>query len=111
MTLVADPHTVPVVATYAYRERWAGVSSPFVTTLIVESGNRYNPGAIAVHLSGAKVGYVAPELARHMVDAVAARQRDGEGVSCPARLEEPKTRVDARIVLDMSAIDEVRGLR
>jgi hypothetical protein len=110
MLLAADPRAVPVVATYAFRERWMGVPSPFEVTLAIETDNRYNPGAIAVLLSGAKIGYIAPELARPLTDALSPRLQAGEHLSCQARFEDPDTRVDARILLDMSAFDDLRSL-
>jgi hypothetical protein len=79
-------HRIPVVAGLAWIERVRRLQSPFTATLIVESGNRYFPHAIAVLSSGDKVGYVAPEIARRYVEPLEAYSANGEPpLTCPGR--------------------------
>jgi hypothetical protein len=70
--------TVPLVGGLAYRERLQALPPRFNGTLHTEPGNPYNPCAIAVHGPTGKVGYVAPEIARHVYDRMAG----GEGTAC-----------------------------
>ncbi len=74
---------IPVVGGLGYVERVRRVPSSFTATLVPEPENRYFPHAIAVHVTGEKVGYVAPEVAREWFEPLAAR---GESrASCPGR--------------------------
>jgi len=71
-----------VVGGLAYIEHVRRVPSSFTATLRVEPENRYFPDAIAVVVAGAKVGYIAPELARGFHASIAAAP---EPVTCPGR--------------------------
>jgi hypothetical protein len=62
---------IPMVAGLAYRERLASLPASFGVTLVPEPEQPYNPRAIAVHAAGGKIGYVAPEVARVIYEAVA----------------------------------------
>ena len=66
------PSRIPVVAGLAYVEQVRGLPSSFTATLTAEPDNRYFRHAIAVIVNGAKVGYVAPEIAANVYDAVKA---------------------------------------
>ena len=73
---------IPVVAGVAYIEHVRRLPSAFSATLQVEPDNRYFRHAIAVVAAGAKVGYIAPEVARRYYPPIAAA---AEAVSCPGR--------------------------
>jgi hypothetical protein len=73
---------IPVVGGLAYIEHVRRVPSAFTATLRIEPENQYFPQAIAVVAAGAKVGYIAPELARGYHGAIAAA---AEPVTCPGR--------------------------
>jgi hypothetical protein len=73
---------IPVVAGVAYIERVRQLPQSCIATLAVEPENRYFRHAIAVMVNGGKVGYVAPEIAAGIFDAV---QASAEPISCPAR--------------------------
>jgi hypothetical protein len=104
-TLLAHLDAVPVVGTLAFRERLTGLPAQFDVTLTVEPQNRYNPGAVAVLLpNGAKAGYIAPDIARHVAPIVASRN---EPTRCPARLTPAGARLDAGILLNFSTFNEL----
>jgi hypothetical protein len=63
---------IPVVAGVAYIEHVRRLPSAFTATLTVEPDNRYFRHAIAVIVDGVKVGYIAPEIAANVYDAVKA---------------------------------------
>jgi hypothetical protein len=106
VSLLADIRAVPVVGALAYREALAGLPSRFTARLRAEPGNRYNLGAIAVYLpDGAKVGYVAPDIARHMASALDAAARGS--VSCPAALTAPGAHLDVRLLLDVGSLGDL----
>src|SRR5687767_6520859 len=73
---------IPVVAGVAYRERVRRLPSSFTATLSIEPDNRYFPHAIAVLADGEKVGYVAPEIAVEIYDAV---KNASAPLTCQAR--------------------------
>jgi hypothetical protein len=73
---------IPVVAGIAYIEHVRRLPSGFTATLQPEPDNRYFPNAIAVMAAGAKVGYLAPEIARRYYAPIAAA---GAPVTCPGR--------------------------
>ena len=73
---------IPVVGGLAYIEHVRRLPSAFTATLRIEPDNRYFPHAIAVVAAGAKVGYIAPELARGYHAWIAAAP---EPVTCPGR--------------------------
>ena len=73
---------VPVVGGLAYLERVRRLPSAFTATLAAEPDNRYFRHALAVMVGGEKVGYVAPEVARGVFEAVRAAGTP----SCPGRL-------------------------
>ena len=73
---------IPVVGGLAYIEHVRRVPSSFTATLVIEPENRYFPHAIAVVAAGAKVGYVAPELARGYHASIAAAPQP---VTCQGR--------------------------
>lgn len=67
---------IPVVGGLGYIERVRTLPAAFTATLVPEPENRYFPHAIAVHVDGEKVGYVAPEIAREHYEALVARGED-----------------------------------
>jgi len=72
---------IPLVAGLAFRERLGQLAAEFEASLKIEPENPYNPRAIAVVGANGKVGYVAPEVARHLYEKVAG----GEVASCRVR--------------------------
>lgn len=80
------PHSIleriPVVGGLGYIERVRRLPGSFTATLQAERGNRYFRHAIAVSANGEKVGYVAPEIARHFYDVISAAP---EPPTCPGR--------------------------
>ena len=73
---------IPVVAGVAYIEHVRRLPSTFSATLTAEPDNRYFRHAIVVSVNGAKVGYVAPEIAVNVYDAVKAAPTPP---TCPGR--------------------------
>lgn len=59
-----------MVGGLGYIERVRALPASFTATLAVEPDNRYFRHAIAVLVNGAKMGYVAPEVASAYYDAV-----------------------------------------
>jgi hypothetical protein len=94
---------IPVVAGLAYIERVRRQPSSFVATLVAEPGNRYFPQAIAVLVSGEKLGYVAPEVARRYFNLISAA---GSSVTCLARRAAPSDHATSgvELLLDFSAL-------
>ena len=76
------PSRIPVVAGLAYVEQVRRLPSSFTATLAAEPDNRYFRHAIAVVVDGAKVGYVAPEIAANVYDTVKAA---APPLTCPGR--------------------------
>ena len=76
------PSRIPVVAGLAYVEQVRRLPSAFTATLTAEPDNRYFQHAIAVVVDGAKVGYVAPEIAANVYDTVASAEPP---LTCPGR--------------------------
>lgn len=100
---------VPVVGGLAYIEHLRQMPQTFTVTIVPEPANRYNPKALAVHAgTGVKIGYVAPDTARHYYDGVVAQAATAEPVSCPARLSREQGRLDACAVLDFSRLAALR---
>ena len=73
---------IPVVGGLGYVERVRALPASFTATLTIEPDNRYFPHAIAVLAGGAKVGYVAPEIAPAIFEGVKA---SAQPVTCQAR--------------------------
>lgn len=73
---------VPVVGGLGYAEHVRTLPAQFTAVLQPEPDNRYFRHAIAVIVNGGKAGYVAPEVAAGMFDAVVAAQTP---LSCPGR--------------------------
>lgn len=73
---------IPVVAGVAYIERVRRLPATFTVTLAAEPDQRYFRHAIAVLADGAKVGYIAPEIAARYFAAL--KEYSGT-VTCPAR--------------------------
>jgi hypothetical protein len=63
---------IPVVAGLAYIERVRQLPSTFTAALQIEPENRYFQHAVAVVVSGQKVGYLAPEVARTYYEPIRA---------------------------------------
>ena len=73
---------VPVVAALGYIEHVRTLPASFTVTLAVEPDNRYFRHAIAVIANGKKAGYIAPEIAANIYEAVKA---SSQALTCPAR--------------------------
>jgi hypothetical protein len=73
--------SIPLVAGLAFRERLAELPPEFKASLQAEPENPYNPCAIAVLGPKGKVGYVAPEVARHLYERVVS----GAATACLVR--------------------------
>jgi hypothetical protein len=94
---------IPVVGALGYVEHVRALPATFTATLVAEPDNRYFRHAIAVMVNGAKAGYVAPEVAANVFDAVAQASTP---VTCPGR---PAARSDhdtsgVELMLDFSAL-------
>ena len=76
------PSRIPVVAGLAYVEQVRRLPTSFTATLTAEPENRYFRHAIAVMVDGAKVGYVAPEIAANVFNTVTAATAP---LTCPGR--------------------------
>jgi hypothetical protein len=102
---MSDPimRRVPVVGALAYIEHVRSLGPSFTATLAVEADNRYFRHAIAVMADGKKAGYVAPEIAASIYDAVKA---SAQPITAPARRG---SRADhdtsgVELLLDLSAL-------
>jgi hypothetical protein len=73
---------VPVVGALGYVEHLRTLPATFTATLAWEPDNRYFRHAIAVMANGRKAGYVAPEVAANIYEAVKA---SADPLNCPAR--------------------------
>ena len=73
---------VPVAAGPAYAEAIQRLPSKFTAALRAEPGNRFNHAAVAVTVSGEKVGYLPPEISRRYFDTLTKAARP---VECPGR--------------------------
>ena len=72
---------VPVAAGPAYAEAIQRLPSRFTATLRAEPDNRFNHAAVAVTVSGEKIGYLPPEISRRYFDAL----KDTAGSECQGR--------------------------
>jgi hypothetical protein len=72
---------VPVAAGPAYAEAIQRLPSTFTATLQADPANRFNHAAVAVLVSGSKVGYLPPDISRHYFAAVTA----SAGAECRGR--------------------------
>ena len=96
---------IPVVGGLAYLERVHRLPSGFTVELAPERDNRYLRHAIAVLVSGEKVGYVAPEIAPHYYEPLLARE--GPSATCPGRRAGTSDHESSgiEVLLDFSALD------
>ena len=94
---------VPVVGALGYKERLRSLPASFTATLAVEPDNRYFLNAVAVLVSGEKVGYIAPEHAASVYDAVKASPSP---LTCPARRGSASDHATSgvEILVDLSAL-------
>ena len=97
---------VPVVGGLAYIERVRQLPAVFTATLAIEPGNRYFAHAVAVLVNGAKVGYVAPEIAIPIFDSV---KNAREAITCAGRQASPSDHATSgvELLLDCSALPNV----
>ena len=98
----------PVVAGLGYIERVRQLPETFTATLAVEPHNRYFRHAIAVLVDGAKVGYIAPEIAADIFDSVKAASAP---VTCPGRRALPSDHATSgvELLLDLSGAPFTAG--
>ena len=103
----SDPR-VPVVGGLAYIERVRQLPERFTATLVAEPGKRYFLHAIAVLVDGAKVGYVAPEVAVEIFDAV---KTSTTSITCSGRRAQPPDHATSgvELLLDASCISPRAG--
>lgn len=73
---------VPVVGGLGYAEHVRALPASVTATLAPEPDNRYFRHAIAVMAGGGKAGYVAPEVAAGIYDALLEAAAP---ITCPAR--------------------------
>ena len=99
---------IPVVAGLGYVERVRRLPSSFTATLVPEPQNRYFRGALAVVVSGEKVGYVAPEVSVLYFAAVSGALQP---VTCPGRHGSPADHETSgvELLLDFSALPAVES--
>ena len=97
---------VPMVAGVAYIERIRRLPATFTATLAAEPDNRYFRHAIAVLFQGEKIGYVAPEVAAGVFDAI---NGGSAPIACPARRAAPidHESTGVEILLDFSGLSLV----
>jgi hypothetical protein len=72
---------IPVAGGPAYAEAVERLPSRFAATLRAEPENRFNHAAVAVTVSGEKIGYLPLDISRHYFDAL----KDTSGVECQGR--------------------------
>ena len=98
------PSRIPVVAGLAYVEQVRRLPSSFTATLTAEPDNRYFRHAIAVMVDGAKVGYVAPEIAANVYDTVKAA---APPLTCPGRRASTADHATSgvEVLLDFSSLE------
>ena len=92
----------PVVGGLGYVERVRALPATFTVSLAAEPNNRYFLNAIAVLVDGGKVGYVAPEVASGIFEAVKAAAAP---ITCPARRARPEDHATSgvEILIDLPA--------
>ena len=73
---------IPVVGGLGYVEHVRSLPTSFTATLVAEPDNRYFGHALAVMVNGGKAGYVAPEVAVNVFEAIEA---SASAVTCPGR--------------------------
>jgi hypothetical protein len=107
---MADPSRsrISVVAGLGYVERVRELPPSFQATLVAEPDNRYFQHAIAVVVNGAKVGYVAPEIATNVYDAV---KEAAQPITCPGRCALPSDHGSSgvELLLDFSPVPALSG--
>jgi hypothetical protein len=94
---------VPVVGGLGYVEHIRSLPASFTATLALEPDNRYFRHAIAVIAGGGKAGYVAPEVAAGIYDALSGTR---ETLTCPARRASRSDHETSgvELLLDLSAL-------
>ena len=97
------PSRIPVVAGLAYVEQVRRLPSSFTVTLTPEPDNRYFRHAIAVVVDGAKVGYVAPEIAANVYDTIKSAETP---LTCPGRRASPADHATSgvELLLDFTSL-------
>ncbi len=97
---------IPVVGGLAYVDRAHPLPASFNATLVPHSDHRYFPRAIAVMVSGTKVGYVAPEVALRYHGPLSSAAGP---LTCPGRRAETSDRDTSgvELFLDFSRLDVV----
>ena len=93
---------IPVVGGLAYVERVRQLADSFSGTLAVEPDNRYFRHAIAVIVDGGKVGYIAPEIAADIFDAVRAAPTP---ITCRGRRALPSDHASSGVELILDPAD------
>ena len=103
----SDPR-VPVVGGLGYVERVRQLPAAFTVTLAAEPENRYFRHAIAVLVDGAKVGYLAPEIAVDIFDTV---KSSPQPITCAGRHASPSDHATSgvELLLDCSALATLAG--
>ena len=72
---------VPVAAGPAYAETIQRLPPKFTAMLQAEPANRFNHAAVAVLVSGSKIGYLPPDISRHYFPAL----KETTGAECQGR--------------------------
>lgn len=97
--------TIPVVGSLAYPDAVRVLPARFDARVVPEPDNRYNVYALSVTTEdGAKIGYVAPDVARNFYETVLARHKGGSVVRVPARRSEPGARIDVLVLVDLRGL-------
>jgi hypothetical protein len=93
---------VPVAAGPAYAERIERLPSKFRATLSPEPDNTFNSTAIAVHVSGEKIGYLPADLSQQYFRAFG----DTPSIECAGRRAPRDAHEDTGIdvLLDLSEV-------
>ena len=84
-------------------ERIQRLPSKFTATLTPEPGNRFNLTAVAVTVSGEKIGYLPADLSRRYFDTL---QAAGASCECPGRraLQSAHLNTGTEVLLDLTGV-------
>ena len=85
----------------AYAEAIQRLPSKFTATLRAEPDNRFHHAAVMVSVSGEKIGYLPPDVAKHYFDALKDAGAECQGRRAPMSAHE-NTGTD--VLLDLTGV-------